>query len=170
MVENFRCEKLQPAPFQHERQESGCTFERTDGFCSLSPSQHDQSSVDLRDTFQELVVCWTSWFSSCHCFPNCSAGKKTFSLVLFLNDSYFLHLWSVLMEPILCKKVASTISAMATWPFAGIRSIGWGWTGVIWIFNIVTYMLLDPIKFAVRYALSGKSWNRMIEQRVRFVD
>lgn len=64
-------------------------------------------------------------------------------------------------------KVASAISAMATWPFAGIRSIGWGWTGVIWIFNIVTYMFLDPIKFAVRYALSGKSWNRMMEQRVR---
>ncbi|KAF8110798.1 hypothetical protein N665_0079s0110 [Sinapis alba] len=61
--------------------------------------------------------------------------------------------------------VASAISAMATWPFAGIRSIGWGWTGVIWIFNIVTYMLLDPIKFLVRYALSGKSWNRVVEQR-----
>jgi len=59
------------------------------------------------------------------------------------------------------------ISAMANWPFAGIRSIGWGWTGVIWIFNIVTYMLLDPIKFLVRYALSGKSWDRMVEGRVR---
>ncbi|CAN6828959.1 unnamed protein product [Brassica oleracea] len=62
--------------------------------------------------------------------------------------------------------VASVIAAMATWPFAGIRSIGWGWTGVIWVFNIVTYMLLDPIKFLVRYALiSGKSWNRIVEQR-----
>ncbi|CAA7029565.1 unnamed protein product [Microthlaspi erraticum] len=82
--------------------------------------------------------------------------------------------WSFVERPgsllviafLIAQLVASAISAMATWPFAGIRSIGWGWTGVIWIFNIVTYMLLDPIKFAVRYALSGKSWNRMIEQRI----
>ncbi|XP_018489163.1 ATPase 7, plasma membrane-type isoform X3 [Raphanus sativus] len=81
--------------------------------------------------------------------------------------------WSFVERPgfllviafLIAQLVASTISAMANWPFAGIRSIGWGWTGVIWIFNIVTYMLLDPIKFLVRYALSGKSWNRMIEQR-----
>uniref|UniRef100_A0A0D3DUK6 Plasma membrane ATPase n=1 Tax=Brassica oleracea var. oleracea TaxID=109376 RepID=A0A0D3DUK6_BRAOL len=81
--------------------------------------------------------------------------------------------WSFVERPgfllviafLIAQLVASAISAMATWPFAGIRSIGWGWTGVIWIFNIVTYMLLDPIKFLVRYALSGKSWNRMVEQR-----
>ncbi|CAN8280187.1 unnamed protein product [Cochlearia groenlandica] len=66
---------------------------------------------------------------------------------------------------LIAQMVASVISAMATWPFAGIRSIGWGWTGVIWIFNIVTYLLLDPIKFAVRYALTGKSWDRVIDQR-----
>ncbi|KAG7561548.1 Cation-transporting P-type ATPase N-terminal [Arabidopsis thaliana x Arabidopsis arenosa] len=81
--------------------------------------------------------------------------------------------WSFVERPgfllviafLIAQLVASVISAMATWPFAGIRSIGWGWTGVIWIFNIVTYMLLDPIKFLVRYALSGKSWNRMVEGR-----
>ncbi|VVB06366.1 unnamed protein product [Arabis nemorensis] len=81
--------------------------------------------------------------------------------------------WSFVERPgfllviafLIAQLVASVISAMATWPFAGVRSIGWGWTGVIWIFNIVTYMFLDPIKFAVRYALSGKSWNRMMDQR-----
>ncbi|KAL1190898.1 ATPase 7, plasma membrane-type [Cardamine amara subsp. amara] len=82
--------------------------------------------------------------------------------------------WSFVERPgfllviafLIAQLVASVIAAMATWPFAGIRSIGWGWTGVIWIFNIVTYMLLDPIKFLVRYALSGKSWNRMVDQRI----
>jgi H+-transporting ATPase len=81
--------------------------------------------------------------------------------------------WSFVERPgfllviafLIAQLVASVISAMANWPFAGIRSIGWGWTGVIWIFNIVTYMLLDPIKFLVRYALSGKSWDRMVEGR-----
>ncbi|XP_010469197.1 PREDICTED: ATPase 7, plasma membrane-type-like [Camelina sativa] len=82
--------------------------------------------------------------------------------------------WSFVERPgfllvvafLIAQLIASGISAMATWPFAGIRSIGWGWTGVIWIFNIVTYMLLDPIKFLVRYALSGKSWNRMVDGRI----
>ncbi|KAJ4905328.1 plasma membrane-type protein [Raphanus sativus] len=81
--------------------------------------------------------------------------------------------WSFVERPgfllviafLIAQLVASVIAAMATWPFAGIRSIGWGWTGVIWVFNIVTYMLLDPIKFLVRYALTGKSWNQMVDQR-----
>ncbi|CBI34656.3 unnamed protein product, partial [Vitis vinifera] len=51
----------------------------------------------------------------------------------------------------------TVISATASWEFAGIRKIGWGWTGVIWLYNILTYMLLDPIKFGVRYALSGRA-------------
>ena len=49
------------------------------------------------------------------------------------------------------------ISATASLEFAGIKKIGWGWTGVIWLYNILTYMLLDPIKFGVQYALSGRA-------------
>jgi H+-transporting ATPase len=63
-------------------------------------------------------------------------------------------------------QIATVISATATWKFTNIRSIGWAWTGVIWLFNIATYMLLDPIKFAVRYALSGHAWGLVVEQRV----
>ncbi|KAJ0111295.1 hypothetical protein Patl1_00116 [Pistacia atlantica] len=59
---------------------------------------------------------------------------------------------------VIAQLIASVISATATSKFAGIREIGWGWTGVIWLFNIATYLLLDPIKFAVRYALSGRAW------------
>ncbi|KAF2299116.1 hypothetical protein GH714_030692 [Hevea brasiliensis] len=55
--------------------------------------------------------------------------------------------------------------AEATWDFAGISKIGWKWTGVIWLYNIVTYMLLDPIKFAVRYTLSGRAWGLVYNQR-----
>ena len=63
-------------------------------------------------------------------------------------------------------QIATVISATATWGFAGIRSIGWGWTGVIWLYNIITYMLLDPLKFLVRYSLSGKAWGLVVEKRV----
>ncbi|XP_030471117.2 ATPase 7, plasma membrane-type-like [Syzygium oleosum] len=66
---------------------------------------------------------------------------------------------------IIAQLVATTLSAVATWEFAGISKIGWKWTGVIWIYNIVTYMLLDPIKFAVRYALSGRAWGLVYNKR-----
>lgn len=63
-------------------------------------------------------------------------------------------------------QVATVISAEANWNIAGIRSIGWGWAGVIWLFNTVTYIFLDPLKFAVRYGLSGRAWNLVVNQRV----
>jgi hypothetical protein len=61
-------------------------------------------------------------------------------------------------------QVATIISATATWKFAEIRKIGW--TGVIWIYNILTYFLLDPLKFAVRYAISGRAWDLVVDQKV----
>ncbi|CAA3020605.1 plasma membrane ATPase 1 [Olea europaea subsp. europaea] len=66
---------------------------------------------------------------------------------------------------IIAQLVATVLSATVTLKFAGIRKIGWGWTGVIWLYNTVTYFLLDPIKFAVRYALSGRAWGLVVEQR-----
>ncbi|KAI3700909.1 hypothetical protein L2E82_45550 [Cichorium intybus] len=69
---------------------------------------------------------------------------------------------------VIAQLVASVISATVTWHIAGIRQIGWGWTGVIWLFNILTYMLLDPIKFAVQYGLSGRAWGLVVEKRTAF--
>lgn len=69
-------------------------------------------------------------------------------------------------SPLNSPQVATVISATMTWELAGIRAIGWGWTGVIWLYNILTYLLLDPIKFAVRYALSGRAWSLVVNQRV----
>ncbi|XP_011031935.1 PREDICTED: ATPase 11, plasma membrane-type-like [Populus euphratica] len=66
---------------------------------------------------------------------------------------------------IVAQLIATVISATATWDFAGISKIGWRWTAVIWLYNIVTYKLLDPIKFAVRYAQSGRAWSLVYNQR-----
>ncbi|CAN0921846.1 ATPase 7, plasma membrane-type [Linum grandiflorum] len=66
---------------------------------------------------------------------------------------------------LIAQLIATVISAEANWEFAGIRSIGWGWTGAIWVFNIVTYLLLDPIKFVVMYALSGRAWGLVVDKR-----
>jgi len=36
----------------------------------------------------------------------------------------------------------------------------------VWLYNIIFYFPLDIIKFLIRYALSGKAWDLVIEQRV----
>nr|XP_027082091.1 plasma membrane ATPase 1-like isoform X2 [Coffea arabica] len=69
---------------------------------------------------------------------------------------------------IIAQLFATILSAVATSKFCGIRKIGWGWTGVIWLYNILSYLLLDPIKFGIRYALSGKPWNLLLSQRMAF--
>ncbi|XP_052193608.1 plasma membrane ATPase 1 [Diospyros lotus] len=84
--------------------------------------------------------------------------------------------WSFMERPglllvtafILAQLIATVISATVTWKTAGIRKIGWGWTGVIWLYNTVTYLLLDPIKFSVQYGLSGKAWGLVVDKRTAF--
>jgi hypothetical protein len=68
-----------------------------------------------------------------------------------------------------CLQIATLIAVYANWAFAAIKGIGWGWAGVIWLYNIVFYFPLDIIKFLIRYALSGRAWNLVLEQRVRTI-
>ncbi|KAG7560047.1 Cation-transporting P-type ATPase N-terminal [Arabidopsis thaliana x Arabidopsis arenosa] len=84
--------------------------------------------------------------------------------------------WSFVERPgmwlviafILAQLVATLIAVYANWSFAAIEGIGWGWAGVIWLYNIIFYIPLDFIKFFIRYTLSGRAWDLVIEQRVAF--
>ncbi|XP_059284453.1 plasma membrane ATPase 1-like [Lycium ferocissimum] len=69
---------------------------------------------------------------------------------------------------LLAQLVATLIAVYANWSFAAIEGIGWGWAGVIWLYNLVFYIPLDFIKFSIRYALSGKAWDLLFEQRIAF--
>ncbi|KAI3929279.1 hypothetical protein MKX01_006515 [Papaver californicum] len=64
--------------------------------------------------------------------------------------------------------VATLIAVYANWAFANMRGIGWGWAGVIWLFSLVTYFPLDILKFAIRYILSGKAWDNLLENKTAF--
>ncbi|KAI9192605.1 hypothetical protein LWI28_025366 [Acer negundo] len=64
--------------------------------------------------------------------------------------------------------VATVITVYASWEFARIQGIGWGWAGVIWIFSIVTYIPLDILKFIIRYALSGRAWDNLLQNKTAF--
>ncbi|XP_042415747.1 plasma membrane ATPase-like isoform X2 [Zingiber officinale] len=65
-------------------------------------------------------------------------------------------------------QVATVIAVYANWGFARIKGIGWGWTGVIWLYSLVSFLPLDLFKFFIRYVLSGKAWNNLLEKKIAF--
>ncbi|KAL3526484.1 hypothetical protein ACH5RR_011140 [Cinchona calisaya] len=84
--------------------------------------------------------------------------------------------WSFIERPglllvtafIIAQLVATLIAVYADWSFAAIEGIGWGWAGVIWLYNLIFYIPLDFLKFFIRYILSGRAWDLLIDQKVAF--
>jgi len=84
--------------------------------------------------------------------------------------------WSFVERPgmllvvafVIAQLIATLIAVYASWSFAAIEGIGWGWAGVIWIYNIIFYFPLDIIKFLIRYSISGRAWDLVLENRVAF--
>ncbi|KAG6739893.1 hypothetical protein POTOM_057511 [Populus tomentosa] len=64
--------------------------------------------------------------------------------------------------------LATIIAVYATWSFARIQGVGWGWAGIIWIYSIITYIPLDILKFIIRYALTGKAWDNLLQNKTAF--
>ncbi|PKA49465.1 Plasma membrane ATPase 4 [Apostasia shenzhenica] len=69
---------------------------------------------------------------------------------------------------IIAQLVATFIAVYANWGFAKIKGCGWGWAGVIWLYNVVFFVPLDVFKFTIRYILSGKAWDTLIERKTAF--
>lgn len=69
---------------------------------------------------------------------------------------------------IIAQLVATFIAVYANWGFAKIKGCGWGWAGVIWLYSLVFFFPLDILKFAIRYILSGKAWDNLIEGKTAF--
>nr|CAB3452210.1 unnamed protein product [Digitaria exilis] len=82
----------------------------------------------------------------------------------FVERPGFLLVFAFLVAQL----IATLIAVYANWAFAAIKGIGWGWAGVIWLYNVVFYFPLDIIKFLIRYALSGRAWDLVLEQRIAF--
>ncbi|KAI9173701.1 hypothetical protein LWI28_005083 [Acer negundo] len=129
---------------------------------SLNKHNHNMSDPDVRDALNKqlasAVYLQVSTISQALIFVTRSRGWSFTERPGLLLVTAF----------IIAQLIATLISALVTSKFAGIGKIGWGWTGVIWLYNIVSYMLLDPIKFAVGYALSGRAWGLVYNQRTAF--
>nr|XP_010929115.1 plasma membrane ATPase 4 [Elaeis guineensis] len=84
--------------------------------------------------------------------------------------------WSFVERPglllviafIAAQLVATVIAVYASWGFARIQGIGWGWAAFIWVYSVITYIPLDILKFITRYALSGKAWDNVIQNKTAF--
>ncbi|VAH37592.1 unnamed protein product [Triticum turgidum subsp. durum] len=84
--------------------------------------------------------------------------------------------WSFVERPgfllvtafLLAQLVATLIAVYANWDFARIKGIGWGWAGVIWLFSIVFYFPLDIFKFFIRFVLSGRAWDNLLQNKTAF--
>uniref|UniRef100_A0A0D9X5Q5 Plasma membrane ATPase n=1 Tax=Leersia perrieri TaxID=77586 RepID=A0A0D9X5Q5_9ORYZ len=74
----------------------------------------------------------------------------------------------LLVAFVVAQIIATCFTVYLHAPFTHMAGIGWGWAGVIWIYSIVTFIPLDFFKFAVRYALSGRAWDTVIDQKIAF--
>ncbi|XP_038718139.1 ATPase 9, plasma membrane-type [Tripterygium wilfordii] len=64
--------------------------------------------------------------------------------------------------------IATLIAVYANWEFARMKGIGWGWAGVIWLYSLVFYIPLDILKFLIRFALSGRAWDNLLQNKTAF--
>ncbi|KAJ3677273.1 hypothetical protein LUZ60_002997 [Juncus effusus] len=86
--------------------------------------------------------------------------------------------WSYVERPglllvgafLIAQLIATLIAVYAQWGFAKIQGVGWGWAGIIWLYSLITYIPLDILKFIIRYALSGKAWGKLIDNRIAFTN
>ncbi|XP_039159225.1 ATPase 9, plasma membrane-type isoform X1 [Eucalyptus grandis] len=84
--------------------------------------------------------------------------------------------WSYIERPglllmsafVAAQLIATLLAVYANWGFARIHGIGWGWAGVIWLYSIIFYIPLDILKFIIRYALSGRAWDNLLQNKTAF--
>ncbi|KAL2896834.1 ATPase 9 plasma membrane-type, partial [Bienertia sinuspersici] len=117
-------------------------------------------------SFDEMLTIFLSLYAAvwlhAHCI-NLEIRLFPFMILIIavLNDgTNFLYS--------LCLMVATVIAVYANFHFAKIEAMGWGWgwAGVVWMYSLIIYVPLDVMKFAIRYALSGKAWNNLLENKV----
>ncbi|KAL0579322.1 hypothetical protein V5O48_002655 [Marasmius crinis-equi] len=59
--------------------------------------------------------------------------------------------------------ISSIIAAYADWGFTQIHSISGGWIGIVWVWNIIWFVPLDWIKFAMKATIIKYLRNKRLE-------
>ncbi|XP_008784793.1 plasma membrane ATPase 4-like isoform X1 [Phoenix dactylifera] len=158
---------------------------------------HDTDIVTVGATsanFFKLLAGRTLIMTDLFCFPtmqekfglkSISGNTDELTAALYLQVSIISQAlifvtrsrsWSFIERPglllvtafIAAQLVATVIAVYASWGFARIEGIGWGWAAFIWVYSVITYIPLDILKFITRYALSGKAWDNLLQNKTAF--
>ncbi|KMT17811.1 hypothetical protein BVRB_2g033500 [Beta vulgaris subsp. vulgaris] len=76
--------------------------------------------------------------------------------------------WLLGVAFLVAQLIATLIAVYANFRFARIEAMGWGWALVVWVYSLVTYIPLDVLKFIIRYVLSGRAWNNLLDNKTAF--
>ena len=68
--------------------------------------------------------------------------------------------------PKLCLLIRLRPSSLSTPTGASPGSRVSAGAGVVWLYSIVFYFPLDLIKFFIRFVLSGRAWDNLLENKV----
>ncbi|KAG1144605.1 hypothetical protein G6F37_003695 [Rhizopus arrhizus] len=58
---------------------------------------------------------------------------------------------------VIAQLVATFISVYANWPFTQLTGCGWGWAGIVWVWNFIWFTPMDLIKFGMQRVFKHKS-------------
>ncbi|KFK33152.1 hypothetical protein AALP_AA6G337500 [Arabis alpina] len=65
---------------------------------------------------------------------------------------------------VVAQLITTLIAVYANWGFASMQGIGWRWAGVIWLYNLIFYIPLDPLKLFIQYIGRERSFKRDAHQ------
>jgi H+-transporting ATPase len=84
---------------------------------------------------------------------------------------FFMERPSVALFGAFCiaQLISSIIAAYADWGFTDIQGISGGWIGIVWIWNIIWFVPLDWIKFAMKATVIKYLRNRHLKKQAEEV-
>jgi len=74
--------------------------------------------------------------------------------------------YALLIAFCVAQLISSIIAAFANWPFTNITGISGGWIGIVWVWNIIWFLPLDGVKFAMKATII-KYLRQRHEQQLR---
>ncbi|PAV15299.1 plasma-membrane proton-e [Pyrrhoderma noxium] len=112
-----------------------------DKFGVTLPSQVENGVIDHNDAQLHTIV-----------YLQVAIISQALIFVTRSHGFFFMERPSValLFAFVVAQVVSSIIAAYADWGFTKIHSISGGWIGIVWVWNIIWFIPLDWIKFAMK--------------------
>ncbi|EAU89252.1 plasma membrane H(+)-ATPase 1 [Coprinopsis cinerea okayama7 len=116
-------------------------FERKFGVTLNDPSRNNGTLIDKNDPQLHMIA-----------YLQVAIISQALIFVTRAHSFFFMERpsFALLGAFAVAQLVSSIIAAYGDWGFTNIHSISGGWIGIIWVWNIIWFIPLDWIKFAMR--------------------